>query len=71
MKAPRGTTLSVVDRNLRRAAKKCRNVVFDSHRIKNVPDAAIERELISRLSTISKIDRIKFINRHAKIIDIE
>lgn len=71
MKAPRGATLDVVDRNLRRAAKKSRNVIFDSRRIKNIPDTAIERELTTRLNTIAKLDKIIFITRHAKIIDIE
>ena len=71
MKAPRGATLDVVDRNLRRAAKNSRNVVFDSRRIKNIPDTAIERELIARLKTIAKLDKIILITRHAKIIDIE
>ncbi len=71
MKAPRGATLGVVDRNLRRAAKKSRNVVFDSRRIKNIPDTAIERELTARLKTIARIDKIMFITRRAEIIDIE
>ena len=71
MKTPRGAMLDVVDRNLRRAAKKSRNVIFDSRRIKSIPDTAIERELTTRLKTIAKIDKIIFITRHAKIIDIE
>lgn len=70
MKAPRGATLDVVERNLRRAAKKSRNVIFDSRRIKKTPDTAIERELAVQLKSIKRIDSIKFINRHAKIIDI-
>lgn len=71
MKAPRGATLDVVERNLRRAAKKSRNVVFDSRRIKKIPDTAIERELSVQLKYIKNIDSVKFINRHAKIIDIK
>lgn len=70
MKAPRGATIDVVERNLRRAAKKSRNVIFDSRRIKQIPDTAIERELAHKLNVIAKIDKIKFINRHSNIIDI-
>ncbi len=70
MKAPKGATLDVVERNLRRAAKKSRNVIFDSRRIKKIPDIAIKRELSVQLNSIKKIDSIKFINRHAKIFDI-
>ena len=70
MKAPRGATLDLVERNLRRAAKKSKNVIFDSRRIKKIPDNAIERELLVQLKSIKKINQIKFINRHAKIIDI-
>ena len=68
MKAPRAATLGVVERNLRRAAKKSRNVVFDSRRIKKIPDAAIERELSVQLKSVKKIDAVKFINRHAKLL---
>jgi hypothetical protein len=71
MKAPRGATLDVVERNLRRAAKQSRNVIFDSRRIKKIPDVAIARELATQLKHIKKIDKIIFINRHAETIDIK
>lgn len=70
MKSPRGATLDTVERNLRRAAKKSRNVIFDSRRMKKIPDNAIERELSVQLKSIRKIDQIKLINRHARAIDI-
>jgi hypothetical protein len=71
MKAPRGATLDIIERNLRRAVKKANNVIFDSRRVKKIPDIAIMRELSAQLKRIKKLDKIKFINRQAKVLDIK
>jgi hypothetical protein len=47
MKAPDGATMSVVERNLRRGLKQSSRIVFDSRRIKRIPDNAIARAKIS------------------------
>ncbi|MDR1300814.1 MAG: hypothetical protein LBK50_03865 [Candidatus Nomurabacteria bacterium] len=71
MKAPNGATLDVVERNLRRAAKKANNVIFDSRRVKKIPDVAIARELSTQLKCIKKINKIKFINRQSEVLDMK
>jgi len=39
--------------------------------MKYVPDKAIERELRKRFAEIKEIKQIKFINRHAQVVDIQ
>jgi hypothetical protein len=70
MKAPKGGTLKSVERNLKRGRWQSDKIVFDSRRMKKVPDKAIERELRQRIKEISNLSRIKFVNRHGKIVDI-
>lgn len=71
MKAPNGSNLSLVEKNLRRAVKQSENIVFDSHRVKRIPDKAIMRELEKWAFEIKGVNRVMFINRHGKIIDIK
>jgi hypothetical protein len=70
LKAPNGKTMKIVSNNLKKARKQSDKVVFDSHRIKNLPDRAVERELRSRISAYSEISRVMFINKRRKVVDI-
>lgn len=70
MKAPKSSKLHMVEQNLRRALKQSSNVIFDSRRMKGLPDAAIERELRKWSKELSSLQRLLFVNRHAKVIDI-
>ena len=65
-KAPRSRLLSAVERNLRRGKKQSTRIVFDSRRMKGVPDEAIMREIASKAHLISKIQRIVYINKHGE-----
>lgn len=70
MKAPRASNLKAVERNLKRGRWQSCLIVFDSRRMKGVPDKAIEQELRRRFVEIKEIKRIKFINRHSQVVDI-
>lgn len=70
MKAPRASNIKSVERNLKRGRWQSCRIVFDSRRMKRVPDEAIEREIEKCLSRIDRIERVKFINRHAQVVDI-
>lgn len=70
MKAPKSGKLHMVEQNLRRALKQSNNVVFDSRRMKGLPDAAIERELQKWSKRLSSLQGLLFVNRHAQVIDI-
>ena len=70
MKAPKSDKLHMVEQNLRRALRQSRNVIFDSRRMKGLPDHAIERELRKRGKELKSLERLLFVNRHAQVIDI-
>lgn len=69
-KAPRSSLIKAVERNLKKANRQCDRIVFDSRRMKHVPDRAIVRELEKRLSIQKSIKAILFVNRHGLVIDI-
>ena len=69
-KAPNGSKLDTVERNLRRAKEQSDHVVFDSIRMKKIPDLAIEREILSKAPLISGIRKVILVNRRRECIDI-
>ena len=71
MKSPRSGKLSAVEYNLKKASKQSDKVVFDSRRMKHIPDKAIMRELIAKSHINKSVSRVKFVNRYGKIIDIK
>ena len=52
MKAPKASSIKAVERNLKRGKWQSCRIVFDSRRMKYVPDKAIERELMKRFAEI-------------------
>lgn len=70
MKAPKASNLKAVERNLKRAKWQSCRIVFDSRRMKYVPDKVVERELRKHFSEMKGISKIKFINRRGQVIDI-
>jgi len=70
LKAPTGSSLKVVERNLKKARWQSENIAFDSRRMKKVPDEAIARELSKWLHEMKGIKRIKFVNRHGTVVEI-
>jgi hypothetical protein len=70
LKAPTGSTPKVIERNLKKARWQSENVIFDSRRMKKLPDAAIQRELSKWLHELKGLKRIMFVNRHGIVIDI-
>ena len=70
MKAPKSSQLNAVKRNLRRALDQSPNVVFDSRRLKGLPDAAVERELRKWAGELRTLRHLLFVNRHGKVVEI-
>lgn len=70
LKSPNGSKLSTIERNLRRAKTQSKYIVFDSIRIKKIPDSAIKREIQSKAPLITDINEIILINRRRECIDI-
>ena len=71
MKAPKSSRLYKVQENLRRALHQSRYVVFDSRRMKRIPDAAIERELRKWGKEMKELRGLLFVNRHGQVITIK
>lgn len=72
MKAPNGSSMKAVERNLRKACAQSLNVVFDSARLKSIPDKAIERELRTCASgRVKQLKHLLFVNKRHKVIEIK
>lgn len=71
MKSPTASSIKAVERNLKRARWQSGNIIFDSRRMKNVPDAAIERELHKWASELNGVSHVLFVNRHSAVIDVK
>jgi dienelactone hydrolase len=70
-KAPKSGKLSAVEDNLKKAVKQSDRIVFDSRRMKHIPDKAIARELMAQLRKSRRIVAIMFVNRSGEIVDIQ
>jgi len=70
-KAPTGSSKKIIERNLKKARWQSGNVVFDSRRMKKIPDKAIQRELSKWLHEMRGLNRILFINRHGIVLEID
>jgi len=62
--------MSIVEQNLRRAKRQSDKIVFDTYRIKGLPDRAVEREIRAKLKFIDGISEVKLITKRRQIIDI-
>lgn len=71
MKAPKASSARAVERNLHRALRQSPRIVFDCRRMKNLPDAVIERELRKRSLELKTLKRLLFVNHQGAVIDIK
>ncbi len=62
--------MSAVERNLKRASRQSPNIIFDSRRMKYVPDKSIQKELVKQFKLTKDIERLLFLNRKHEVIDI-
>jgi hypothetical protein len=60
-----------VQDNLKKASKQSPNIVFDSRRMKKVPDNVILRELTVQLHKSKTVRRILFVSRHGIVVDVQ
>lgn len=70
IKSPTTNKLSAVERNLKRAYHQSTNIVFDSRRMKRLPDKSIQKELIKQFRLTKNIKNVLFVNRKHEVIDI-
>ena len=70
-KSPTADKLKAIERNLKRGRWQSENIVFDSRRMKKIPDHVIEHEVRKQAYTIPRISRLLYVNKHGRIIDIK
>jgi hypothetical protein len=70
-KAPKSDKMDAVERNLKKASRQSCNVVFDSRRMKKIPDVAILRELTSKSHANKSIKRLLFVNRCGIVVVVK
>ena len=71
IKSPKSPHLHKVQDNLRRAVHQSQYVVFDSRRMKKIPDIAIERELHKWAKEMKELKGLLFVNRHGIVLPIK
>lgn len=71
MKSPQSSDMDKIRKNLRKALGQSANIVFDSQRIKSVPDLKVERELRKQAAAIRQIRRLLFVNKRREVVDIK
>lgn len=71
MKSPKASSARAIDRNLRRALRQSSRIVFDCRRMKNLPDAVVERELRKAANDLRSLKRLLFVNHRGEVIDIK
>lgn len=70
IKSPQGNKLTTIERNLKRATKQSRNIVFDSSRMKQMSDRKILQNIIYHAKHQKLIKRVIFIGKNGKITDL-
>ncbi|HIW76016.1 MULTISPECIES: hypothetical protein [Gordonibacter] len=67
IKAPESEKAKVIEKNLRKALHQSENVIFDSRRMKKLPDIAIEREVRKWCCELRTMKHLIYVNRHGKV----
>lgn len=70
-KSPTSDKLNVVEKNIRKALHQSSNVVFDSRRMKRLPNSAIEREVRKWSKALNSLSALLYINKQGAVIGIK
>lgn len=71
MKSPTTDSKRRIQRTLRDALSQSQYVIFDSRRMKGLPDKAIEQELRKWAPELKSLKRLIFVGRGGVVIDIK
>ena len=71
IKSPESDKTKVIEKNIRKALKQADCVVFDSRRMKKLPDATIEREVRKWSGELRSLRRMIYVNRRGDILVIK
>ena len=70
LKSPFTNRPDKLERNIKRALKQSKNIIFDSSRIKGLRDDKLRSFLIKKAQEQKQIGNLIFITKHGQIIDI-
>lgn len=70
LKSPFTNRPDKLERNIKRALKQSKNIIFDSSRIKELRDDKLRSFLIKKAQEQKQIGNLIFITKHGQIIDI-
>ena len=62
--------LRQIEFNLIKASRQSENIIIDGQRIKHLPDKKVQAFLLVKLQERKSIQRLLYINKHRKVIDI-
>lgn len=71
MKSPKSDKLKMVQKNLRLALRQSQNVIFDSRRMKKLPDSAIEREVRKWGYELKAMKHLIYVNRQGEVVRVK
>lgn len=71
IKSPTSHNTNAIERNLKRATKQSRNIVFDSSRMKGLPDNKVYSALLAIKKRQPQINKIIFVTKKHEIIEID
>ena len=72
IKSPKSNNTNTIEHRLKDAVKnQSHNLIVDSSRIKDMPDAVLQHWLIERCRKQPQIKRMLFVNKRGQIIDIK
>lgn len=70
IKSPFTNKPDKLERNLKRALKQSKNIIFDSSRTKNIRDDKLYKFLMTKAGQQKQIGRLIFITKRGRTIDI-
>lgn len=70
-KAPISSKINMIQINIRRALHQADCAVFDSRRMKKLPDKVIEREVRLRSADLKSLKRLMYINRKGEVVIVK
>ncbi len=71
VKSPTSDKLKVVEKHLRKAAHQSRDVIFDSRRMRHLPDASIMAEVSKWSKDLHSIRRLLYVDRSGAVVKIK
>lgn len=70
-KAPKSGKTNMIQVNMRRALHQSNCIVFDSRRMKDLPNHVIEREVRLRAGELKSLKHLLYVNRQGSVIAIK